>query len=489
MPLHTLLDIQHSLVSPTNPSRADGSLDVERCAKLHNYLVALSWMERHQKGPEDLDELLDPSRWSYFSAFGSDAEQVRERLDPQLCQFLESIIVPRNEENSAFFVWVQGIAAPEEIQNDEILEVFEAEDQQTEDGVPLFALLYPMNMNLSSHPLGVVYHQELHRVVFVNTIFDAELVNPPDEHEDLWVPLEHLLSHWINLVQHHGKVTIGPKRWEMEDAQGVWRIEAFGEAQVTSTLEAFNRLVSAIEQRMEPRALLDIESSKPLLTDEDLDAAGAPAKSFARYFLTRARTPRFTRLAPGIEVPHDASAFASRQKFTRLQYQPEEDDHRPIIPSVVMFASSEGRTANFDSDDQYINKNPFPKEMHLAAGDHSTPAGLYSESVKLGATDIVGEGFRLLLPFSLQGGDSGAKMSDGLPVNEGSVSDLFQHGTFPLGRKGSQRLERLFDAWTDLVERGVWSVGIEGVEGSWDKFRDADNGSWSDYWIAPDTTI
>lgn len=155
-----------------------------------------------------------------------------------------------------------------------------------------------------------------------------------------------------------------------------------------------------------------------------------------------------------------------------------------------MFASSEGHTVNFDSDDQYVNKNPFPTEMHLAAGDHSMPAGLYSESVKLGVMDIAGEGFSLLLPFSLQGGEGGAKMSDGLPVNQGSVSDLFQHGTFPLGgRKRSQRLERLFEAWTALVERGVWSVGNEGVEGSYDKFRDADNGSWSDYWIAPDTAI
>lgn len=447
-------------------------------------------MERHQKSPEDLDELLDLSRWSYFSVFGGEADQVRERLDPQLCRFLESIIVPEDEENSELFVWVQGVAAPEEMQNDEILQVFEAEDQQTQDGVTLFALLYPMNMNLASHPLGVVYHQELRRVAFVNTIFDAELVNPPDEHEDLWVPLEHLLSHWISLIQ-RGKVTIGPKRWEMEEAQGVWRIEAFGNAQVTSTVEAFDRLVSAIEQRMDPQALLDLDSNKPLLTDADLDSAGASAECFARSFLTRARTPRFTRLAPGIEVPHDAAAFASHQKFTRLQHQPEdEDDNRPIIPPVLMFASSEGHTVNFDSDDQYVNKNPFPTEMHLAAGDHSTPAGLYCESVKLGVMDIAGEGFSLLLPFSLQGGEGGAKMSDGLPVNQGSVSDLFQHGTFPLGgRKRSQRLERLFDTWTALVERGVWSVGNEGVEGSYDKFRDADNGSWSDYWIAPDTAI
>lgn len=346
MALHPLLDIQGALVSPTNPSRVDGTLDVERCAKLHNHLVALSWMERHQKSPEDLDELLDLSRWSYFSVFGGEADQVRERLDPQLCRFLESIIVPEDEENSELFVWVQGVAAPEEMRNDEILQVFEAEDQQTEDGLTLFALLYPMNMNLASHPLGVVYHQELRRVAFVNTIFDAELVNPPDEHEDLWVPLEHLLSHWISLIQ-RGKVTIGPKRWEMEEAQGVWRIEAFGNAQVTSTVEAFDRLVSAIEQRMDPQALLDLDSNKPLLTDADLDSAGASAECFARSFLTRARTPRFTRLAPGIEVPHDAAAFASHPKVyaspASTRGRGRQPAHHPARPHVCVLRGPHGQ--------------------------------------------------------------------------------------------------------------------------------------------------
>lgn len=52
----------------------------------------------------------------------------------------------------------------------------------------------------------------------------------------------------------------------------------------------------------------------------------------------------------------------------------------------------------------------------------------------------------------------------------------------------SQRLERLFKRWTELIESGVWTVGEDGVEGPIDKFGDADNGNdaWRDYWITPD---
>jgi hypothetical protein len=81
-------------------------------------------------------------------------------------------------------------------------------------------------------------------------------------------------------------------------------------------------------------------------------------------------------------------------------------------------------------------------------------------------------------------------MSDGRLVATGSFSQLFQHGWFHLfrGEQQSQRMERLFDRWTELIESGIWTVGEEGVEAGIETFRDADNGAccrW-DYWIPPD---
>lgn len=60
-----LLDIDDALLSDSNPARTDGrSLEYERCARLHNYLVAYGWMAHHQRDAQDLDELLN--RPSFF---------------------------------------------------------------------------------------------------------------------------------------------------------------------------------------------------------------------------------------------------------------------------------------------------------------------------------------------------------------------------------------------------------------------------------------
>lgn len=90
--------------------------------------------------------------------------------------------------------------------------------------------------------------------------------------------------------------------------------------------------------------------------------------------------------------------------------------------------------------------------------------------------------FRLLLPFALRPDfrdKEGAILSDRRLITSGSFIELFPHGRFhPFGgERRAQRLERLFNRWTELIESGVWSVGRDGVEGDIDKFRDADDGN------------
>ncbi|KAJ6149399.1 hypothetical protein N7471_000598 [Penicillium samsonianum] len=52
-----VLNIEDALVSEANPARRNGPLDYERCARLHNYLVAYGWMARHGQETPNLDEL------------------------------------------------------------------------------------------------------------------------------------------------------------------------------------------------------------------------------------------------------------------------------------------------------------------------------------------------------------------------------------------------------------------------------------------------
>ena len=111
--------------------------------------------------------------------------------------------------------------------------------------------------------------------------------------------------------------------------------------------------------------------------------------------------------------------------------------------------------------------------------------------------DNAEEGFRLLLPFGLEGDvyalnekvtkTRGARKSDGSFVRRGTGVELFQHGYKPFGGDYycPQRLERLLEHWCWLVEEGVWEIWLDGVEGTVDRFREADKGGWRDYVIPP----
>jgi hypothetical protein len=64
-----ILDIEDALVSDDNPARDDGALDYERCARLHNYLVAYGWMARNGRDTPDLDALAS-EKWFFQEANG-----------------------------------------------------------------------------------------------------------------------------------------------------------------------------------------------------------------------------------------------------------------------------------------------------------------------------------------------------------------------------------------------------------------------------------
>jgi hypothetical protein len=218
-----------------------------------------------------------------------------------------------------------------------------------------------------------------------------------------------------------------------------------------------------------------------LFTDAELDAASVPQDCFIRSVLTRITLPRFKFIAPGLEVPHDKEAFARQQNFTRLPYE------EGTIPAVLLFMASD-RTVDFNRELRSV----FTRDNHCPINDGTpTFAGLYSEAVTRSWDDMEEVGFRLLLPFPLQPDPrnqaDGARMSDGTFITKGSFTELFQHGRIhPLGgRWRAQRMERLFDLWTELIEDGVWTVGEDGIEGGIETFKDADNGSYAYYCIAP----
>lgn len=483
-----LLDIDDALVSETNLARVDGTFDYERCARLHNYLVAYGWMKFNEQDPGDLTDLLNAP--SFFETevevehVFHDEHQApvhMSRLDSGLISFLQSIILPHLAQS--IYYWADNL---------DVLsaDLFFPKERKLR-GKERFVILYTSYFPFASPNMGLVFDQKTNRVAMPLAMDNIDSISPIKDHLDMWLPLETVLSNWIHMIR-IGKVTPGESADSSSaDITGTWTWQSYSAAQVDSAVEAMDRLSAAIEARMPSTSHLSVPRESPLLTDKELDAASVPPICFIPSLLTRVKTPRFKFIAPGLEVPHDASAFAARQKFTGL---PRTAGDSTVIPPVLIFASSK-YTINFNEEIEWLFftfGDPIPY-----TANNRIPVGLYSEfvhrgtyDVRRGSRDITEEGFRLLLPSKLRREPRmkrGAKQSDGSLVSEGSVSELFQHGNyFPFGGEWrAQRFERLMDKWRELVETGVWKVGKDGVKGGIDQFEDAEYETWRDYWIPP----
>ncbi|KAK1640887.1 hypothetical protein BDP81DRAFT_457845 [Colletotrichum phormii] len=470
-----LPDINDLLVTADNPARADVSgMDHERCASLHNYLMRYAWAAEGRSLAD-----LDGNNATFFTTHGDAAEALRPRLGQSLARFLETAILPpaNADDPPPFFFWAAGMAEPEGLFDNGTFDLFD----EPEDAL---VCLYPaIDGQGGGSGGGLWYHQPTHRAAFFMSQVDYEFALPVNEgqHAALWHPLETVLSNWINLIR-LGKAKVTPhdtpSQYGSEKIGGRWEWRPYGDAQVADCIAAWDRLCDAIKARI-PN-VTDQPQSKPLLTPAVLDAASVP-DGFARVFLTRARRPRFGHIAPGLAFPpSNAAEFTSLQRFAPQQRRGPQD-----IPPVCLFpAAQSGLEADVTG-----SFNPFPSYSDLSR----VPAGVYSESISRDSYDNAEEGFRLLLPFGLQGyvGDeedvAGARKSDGSFVETGSVAELYQHGYKPFGgdQNRPQRLERLLNHWRGLVDEGVWRVGPQGVEGSIETFREADTTHWRNYYISP----
>ncbi|KAI1206731.1 uncharacterized protein F4807DRAFT_469949 [Annulohypoxylon truncatum] len=478
-----LPNVDGLLVTADNPARADllgNRMDHARCAALHNHLVRYAWLaEGHAPA-----SLQGNNTNTFFTTHGATAEALRPRLHPSLAAFLDAVMLPPADgpEPAPFFFWASELSDPDCLFADQTADLFD----QPADSV---VCLYLPNVGQGGESGGgVFYHQGYHRAAVFMHMDDHDYALPVEEHPSLWHPLETVLSNWIDLIR-LGKVVASPRDAPAlfgSEKIGPWEWRPYGEAQVAACVCAWDRLCDSIEARVIPLLPTSATTTgvepRPLLAPSVLDAASVPSPSFARAFLSRARRPRFHHIAPGLLLPPaDAREFAASQPFTRLPRGPQ------AIPPVRLFP-----TARSDLEADLAGRSS-PSCSDFRATSR-VPAGVYSESVERDAYDNAEEGFRLLLPYGLDGdvGDddagAGARKSDGSFVETGAVAELFQHGYKPFGGDyyRPQRLERLLDHWRGLVEEGVWSVSPQGVEGTIDTFRQADTAAhWRDYVISP----
>ncbi|KAK5137002.1 hypothetical protein LTR08_001509 [Meristemomyces frigidus] len=182
----------------------------------------------------------------------------------------------------------------------------------------------------------VYYDQSRHACVF-NEGDPVDMII--DERPLAWQPLESVLSVYMDMIERskavalHKSVQEPPPMWEdihpdgsvtmryfsnlpprepqQDPASGArrigtvydpWVIVSYTSRDLSETLEHWNDLVQAIEERMSslPQDALEV---KGLYTPQTLLDAGIRTDSFAWEFFSRARKPKCTYLGPGLRLP------------------------------------------------------------------------------------------------------------------------------------------------------------------------------------------
>ncbi|KAJ4992171.1 hypothetical protein SVAN01_02190 [Stagonosporopsis vannaccii] len=186
------------------------------------------------------------------------------------------------------------------------------------------------------------------------------------------------------------------------------------------TLEAFKKLVEAIEARLPQGGSLnnndgdnnddntDEYIANGLVGADVLQLRNIPA-GFARESLEKARTPRFKTSAPSLGVI--TTSTISTQPFI-----PETGEKlsKQSVPSILLFYSK----LNYDQSQDQIEPGGTRPFGYPYCNNNSFPAGLY---LLLTMSD---DTCKFILPFSI-GGEGYARRTDGALYGENELKDSF----------------------------------------------------------------
>ncbi|KAG9523074.1 hypothetical protein KCV07_g2804, partial [Aureobasidium melanogenum] len=455
-------------VSSENPVRYHDRLDYERCAALHNELLELGWTG----AGKSLDDL-ETSTW--FDIWGQEADNCRDNLSDDLIAFLERAQMPRAGEEHSLFFYVYGLAHPKRL-----WDTFEWRFEEPEKH--RYLTLFLANLG-PSHPDGLAFDQKTNKAIMQMSIHDASITL---NGRTPWLPLEVILSAWLDMVD-VGKVRAVDDSVEANEKFDPWICCHWNQGMVQETVKAFNALLDSIESRMEDQGFVVTDSKPPLLPDATLEAAGIP-NGFARSFFTQSRRPGFRYIAPDISIPSPGSFL--QQPFSSIMHDEQDEDpdeDELIIEPILLFASS-SHVSLVNEEDKY---HPFPWPYNQLL---SFPAGLYLTDSERSAGHEFEDGVKFVLPFGV-GGKGFARTSDGLHIGdprdeqdarcEDRLADLYQQGWNPFIEMHEVRLVKVLESWKEMVERGDWKVGPEGVEGSIDAFKEAETPEGWEKFVVP----
>lgn len=421
------------------------NLNLDRSIELHNAIVDYA---RARLPPHEQANI----QRNWFDAYHiSVADMITAlNVDPKsdLQQFQRIDVIPRPhpEEDQHFWFtpFLIGICSLDDMRPD----LWQGLDEMNEE----FILLY---QSPGVDPGGLVLSLSTGQVCYIQNPYD-------DPRDCLWGDLHVVLELYLRCID-SGKFVF--------DVQGPgWRVEEFTERELSTALEIWDNLVAAIVARMAGNSNegpADLESCGESLIPASVLSSYPAIPPFAREFLSRARKPPFTAIAPGLLVPDEnfihrvGAQLQGRHPEAVLTMPQHEIVHCPrflLFPWRVPGVKFESR-ADADRWQTIGNRSRILDDR----------AGLYLEPDAVHAHACT-----LLLPFSL-GGNGHVLRGDGSRIERPGQCVLYEHGLCnPFLPAHGTPLAAILVNWWEQIENEDWSVDEHGVAGGEELWKKAD---------------
>jgi hypothetical protein len=328
----------------------------------------------------------------------------------------------------------------------------------------------------------------------------------------MWADLQDVLEiHWGCVES--GKFVIDTKNPAFGYDDGLrtqgWRIEGWTQKELERALEVWSNLVDAITKRL-PGSNEKVENEKHdaeekhgaeekhdaeekqnqheepqrkkrrkddkevLIPSETLDKYPA-IQTFSRAFLSRAKKPPFTSIAPQLDVPDEAFIHRVGAKLQVLH--PDVSLNTPqhefiyLTPYLLFPWRTPGIQLTSRSDrDRWQNTSRSTRILDDRAGLYIFPDDYQAHSSSL------------LLPCQL-GGNGHVLRGDGSTVERERAGQdvLYQHGVCNHFLPGhGTPLAAVLVNWWELVENEDWSVDENGVVGGEECWKKADTEDYAE---------
>ncbi|KAG9949332.1 hypothetical protein KCU85_g4304, partial [Aureobasidium melanogenum] len=397
------------------------SFDPAECATLHNHIL-----ERATR--QDSNDA-QPSR----DALQACSDAIRSRLLPDIQEFLATITVRSPSTASTPLT-------PFSLQPDPARFFQHTELPQFAKYKDNLVMLYP-----AKDTAGGLFFLQQHKIA---SWIDSDLKLPP---KSSWLPLAAILKQWLQMWD-TGKITSGPK------------LQPWCERDLQATLEAWDELVDAIQDKR-PKPVPRPPSPAPLI--EHSVAATWTEQSFQHAFLTRARRPGFSCLAPGMHTWSTKSFEAAHAA------EPQDSERKQVI----------GRKPDDPEDYQSVlSRDLAPTLLFIGRAAEST----WRDPSKPSLRDYKGRGSALmnrkaglyLCPF--EDWSDAVVFSDG----RGRENVFTYRGSCPwMPGRPPALLRDVLRAWKTIVVKGHWPVRDVGVFGNMMYFHSLGNLESADvYW-------